>query len=224
MFGKKRNLIVVYKDELILNQLRKLVESNDDQEDAVVGIEDGSVSIVAWSEKVWRDQKKAGVIADKVLFLGNCKSSEELLPIVDLVFEDNGVKFGWAGKQAVLSYDVRALDDSEIYARFLDELKEMGAPNLLLPSKVDKEKEQHAGATSGELMVVEEQSRSTPKAVFSSALNSLRHGMDVAQKVGVQAITLAEDALTGRAQKERQMAFYGVVRLYREGLADFMEQ
>ena len=60
MFLEPKTLIVVYKDELMLNQLKKLIETKDDSEtDGVVGVTDESVRIVAWTEKVWRDQKKS---------------------------------------------------------------------------------------------------------------------------------------------------------------------
>ena len=53
-------LIVVYKDELVVNQLKKLVETRDDgSEKSIVGVRDGSVQIVAWTEEVWLDQKKS---------------------------------------------------------------------------------------------------------------------------------------------------------------------
>ena len=68
MFLETKTLIVVYKDELMLNQLKKLIETKDDSEtDGVVGVTDESVRIVAWTEKVWRDQKKAGNIMPRVL-------------------------------------------------------------------------------------------------------------------------------------------------------------
>lgn len=50
MYDEPQTLIVVYKDELVLNQLKKFVETNDDAED-------GSVTIVAWEEKMWLEQK-----------------------------------------------------------------------------------------------------------------------------------------------------------------------
>ena len=40
MFSNKKTLIVVYKDELLMNQLKKLIETNDDKEDAVIGTKD----------------------------------------------------------------------------------------------------------------------------------------------------------------------------------------
>ena len=46
--SQQTTLIVVYKDELLTNQLKKYVETNDDiDEENVVGTKDGSVKIVA---------------------------------------------------------------------------------------------------------------------------------------------------------------------------------
>ena len=53
MFYDTKTLIVVYKDEMLVNQLKKLVETNDDtQEGAVVGTRDDSIKIVSWTEKI----------------------------------------------------------------------------------------------------------------------------------------------------------------------------
>lgn len=86
-YNDPKTLIAVYKDELALNQIKKLVESNDDSADSITGTKDGSVNIVSWSENVWLDQKKAGNINDKVLFLGEIKGSEKLIPVVDIKFD-----------------------------------------------------------------------------------------------------------------------------------------
>ena len=67
-YGAK-TLIVVCKDEMLINQLKKFVETNDDKNvDSIVGTIDGSVNIVSWDEKTWIANKKAGNINDKVLF------------------------------------------------------------------------------------------------------------------------------------------------------------
>lgn len=53
MFGAE-TLIVVYKDEMLANQLKKLVETKDDIEGGkIVGTKDMSINIVSWTEKVW---------------------------------------------------------------------------------------------------------------------------------------------------------------------------
>ena len=62
MFETKKTLIVVYKDELLMNQLKKMVETHDDSEDQIVGTRDDSINVVSWTEKVWLGNKKAGNI------------------------------------------------------------------------------------------------------------------------------------------------------------------
>ena len=56
---EKRKLIVVYKkkDELALNYLKKLVETNDDKDEKIVGPEDNTVSIIDWTEKDYQNNK-----------------------------------------------------------------------------------------------------------------------------------------------------------------------
>ena len=82
MFGMPKTLIVVYKDEMLMNQLKKLVETNDDSESGdIVGTTDDSINIVSWTEKVWLGNKKAGNIKDKVFFLGEIKGTDKLIPV-----------------------------------------------------------------------------------------------------------------------------------------------
>ena len=76
MFETKKTLIVVYKDELLMNQLKKMVETHDDNEQGVVGTRDDSINIVSWTEKVWLENKKAGNIQGKILFLGEIKGTD----------------------------------------------------------------------------------------------------------------------------------------------------
>ena len=52
MFETKKTLIVVYKDELLVNQLKKMVEAHDDNKLSVIGTRDDSINIVSWAEKV----------------------------------------------------------------------------------------------------------------------------------------------------------------------------
>ena len=100
MFGNEETLIVVYKDEMVLNQFKKLAESrNRDQEYLANHPE---LNIIAWNEKTWLNNKKAGNIRGKILYLGQLKGTKELIPVVDIKFQKYGVCFGWAGNQAVL--------------------------------------------------------------------------------------------------------------------------
>lgn len=126
MPNEVRTLILVFKDkdELYSNLLRKLVDTKDDNQDTgeVVGTEDGSVEIVAWNEKQWLANK--GTISSKVLFLGEVKDADKLIPIIDVKYNKFGITYGWAGNQAVIYADPKALKSREDYNAFLDKLKQ----------------------------------------------------------------------------------------------------
>ena len=62
MFETRNTLIVIYKDELLLNQLKKLVETHDDSDQMGNDTKDESINLVSWTEKVWPGEKKAGNI------------------------------------------------------------------------------------------------------------------------------------------------------------------
>ena len=99
MFETKKTLIVVYKDELLMNQLKKLIETHDDDSDNMVGTKDDSINVVSWEEKVWLGNKKAGNIQGKILFLDEIKGTDKLIPVLDIKLDKYGIKFGWAGNQ-----------------------------------------------------------------------------------------------------------------------------
>ncbi|MBQ8984115.1 MAG: hypothetical protein IJ079_11080 [Lachnospiraceae bacterium] len=67
-----------------MNQLKKMVETHDDSENGVVGTKDDSINIVSWTEKVWLGNKKAGNIQGKILFLGEIKGTDKLIPVIDV--------------------------------------------------------------------------------------------------------------------------------------------
>lgn len=135
MFGTKKTLIVVYKDELLMNQLKKLVETHDDNEDGIVGTRDDSINIVSWTEKVWLGNKKAGNLQGKILFLGDIKGTDKLIPVIDVKFDRYGVKYGWAGNQAVVYADLKALTNRDDYDAFLETLSDMPIPEMLKANK-----------------------------------------------------------------------------------------
>ena len=142
MFNEPRQLIIVYKDELALNFMRKLIETNDDKDETIVGTRDKSVKVISWDEKMWLDNKKAGNINAKVLFIGNVKWTDKLLPLIDVKYNKWGIKYGWAGKQAIIVVDESAVKDRKFYERFLEdfssttEKNKFQGINLVMPAVV----------------------------------------------------------------------------------------
>ena len=135
MFETKKTLIVVYKDELLMNQLRKMVETHDDSEQRIVDTKAVSINIVSWKEKVWLGKEKAGDIQGKILFLGEIKGTDKLIPVLDIKFDEYGVRFGWAGNRAVVYVDPKVLTARKDYDAFLEKLFALPIPDLLKATK-----------------------------------------------------------------------------------------
>jgi len=234
MFGMTKTLIVVYKDEMLMNQLKKMVETNDDtNEQEVVGTRDGSINIVSWSEKVWLANKKAGNIKDKVLFLGDIKGTDKLIPVIDLKIDEHGIRFGWAGNQAVLYADTKELADREKYVQFIEQLANFPVPEMIKQAKnvkfnelTSEETEETAENETVEevdetVETTDEPKKKTP-AFLLKAKDVLAKGVDVAGKAGSIVAVKAEDLTRDRAAVKQQMLFYGVVKLYNDCLENFM--
>ena len=236
MFETKKTLIVVYKDELLMNQLKKMVETHDDTDDSVVGTRDDSINIVSWTEKVWMGNKKAGNISGKILFLGDVKGTDKLIPVIDVKFDDSGVKYGWAGNQAVLYVDPKALTNREGYDAFLEKLADLPVPDFL---KTLKENITSTGAAEETVEVVEEaveeavaepsdpdakEKKHKPLAIFTATKKALKNSADAIGKMGSQVAAKSEELFRDKNLMKRQMLFYGVVHLYNDGLERFMNQ
>ena len=202
-YTEPQTLVVVCKDEMLVNQLRKLVETKDDTgEESVIGTRDGSVKIVAWTEKVWLDQKKAGNIDSKVLLVGDIKGVDKLIPVLDIRFEECGVKYGWAGNQAVIAIDPKALKKEEDYNAFLEKLNALPVPEIIKkkPQAAPKENAAKAGAAVG------------IAAVFGMIAG-----------LGAAGAELAMSVFSNKTAVKQQMLFYGVLNLYNNHLEEFMQ-
>ena len=225
MFGMTETLIVVYKDEMLVNQLKKMVETKDDKDNEQVGTRDGSINIVAWSEKVWLANKKAGNIKDKVLFLGEVKGTDKLIPVIDVKFDEHGVRFGWAGNQAVLYTDIKAISKREDYLEFIEKLSLLPVPDMIKEPKNVRHVEAKMDDTSlqNEIVVTEQDDKKKVQIFFEKAKEALDTGVDVVGKVGSQALLKAEDIFRDKNAVKQQMLFYGIVNLYVKGLDSFMK-
>lgn len=223
MFEIAKTLIVVYKDEMLMNQLKKMVETNDDTDsEIVVGTKDHSINIVAWTEKVWLANKKAGNIKDKVLFLGDIKGTSDLIPVVDVKFDDCGVKYGWAGNQAVLFIDPKVISLKEDYMKFINKLKELPIPDMIKqPNNVKIAKSDTVEVKEQKDVVEYTEKRKTP-SVLIKAQKGILKGADAVGRVRNIVTNKTEDLLRDKKTVRRQMFFYGVVNLYRNGLEEFM--
>lgn len=221
MFNTAKTLIVVYKDEMILNQLKKLVETKDDTKDLVGGVRDNSINIVAWSEKVWLANKKPGNIQGKILFLGDIKGTDKLLPVIDVKFDNYGIIYGWAGNQGILYVNSKALTERDTYLSFIDELSQFPIPEAYkIPKNVnisDKNEDTSKIKVKENAIILKSKFH-----ILKEAKLKLSKQMDNIEKRGTNLAMKAEDFLRDKSYVSTQMMFYGVIHLYINGLEKFM--
>lgn len=218
MFDVRRKpLIVVYKDEMLVNQLKKMVETNDDRDDTVVGTKDDSVGIVYWTEDVWLDNKKAGTIKGKILFLDDIKGTEQLIPVLDVKYSEYGIRYGWAGDQAVVFVDERELNKRDNYNQFLVELSKQSIPAFM-------RKEVEEAKKVEEVNPVDENEDWIVSPFFHAAKAMFKPGVDaineLTERMGINVDSIFKD----KTKIRRQMLFFGIIKLYYVDLEKFMNE
>ena len=210
MFGLEKTLIVVYKDEMLMNQLKKLVETHDTvNSDRVSGTVREPFNIVAWTEKVWLGHKKAGNIKDKVLFLGDIKGTDKLIPVIDVVFDNYGVKYGWAGNQAILYSESKALNDREAYISFLNTIAELPIPEMIKKPQNIKIEAVHNKNEETDIQteaLIPADNKKGP-VLFAKAKNAIAAGLEHAEKFGNKVTDKAGDILRDKNAVRRQQLF-----------------
>ena len=221
MYYEPKTLIVVYKDEMLANQMKKLIETKDDTDGGLTGTRDSSINVVTWTEKIWLANKKAGNITSKVLFLGGIKGVDSLIPVVDVKFEKHGVRYGWAGNQAVIYADPGEIKTIDSYYAFYNELKSMPVPQAIKDASKPK-----TAPTKEQPQEEVKQESEEKKGFFAKGKDLLKKvedtivdGMvDMAEKASI----FTEENFRNKKAVERQMLFYGVINMYNEGLETFM--
>ena len=200
---EKRKLLVVYKkrDEIALNFLKKLVETKDDDvdNDKIVGTVDNSVSIIAWTDKEYKDNRKS--VTNKTVFLDDVNGAKNLIPIMDIKFRDCGVMYGVAGNQAVVAIDESAIKTNEDFDALQERYNEVLA-------EVGQEADNNED--------LKNRKRARAKHVGAIALTVLN---PLAGKLAYDAVKSEMDSI-GRLRK--MMFMYGLTRFYLDELEGFL--
>ena len=132
----KRNLAFVTKDELLYEQLKKLVETDDDEdEEILIGTKDGTVRMIRWEEQKWVYRKKTDTVDTKVIVIGDCKGADSGVKLMDVKFDQYGVRYGWIGNCAYVQADLRRIRAKGAYDAMLAELGELPVPDVIKEDK-----------------------------------------------------------------------------------------
>lgn len=205
MFGNNmKKLIIVCdnKTEEYANLLRQLISSKDDTENEVVGIEDGTVGVVVWLEKEYRNNMATISSNEHILFLGNGEvSKKEFNSSMKMYYDQFGMTYGWLGNRGVLRVTTE-IDDEEEYNKFVELYSNFNLDFEAIEFK--NFRETVAGMTAG----------------------GLAAGLAAGGIVGVAGAGIIGSKVVSvnRQKKIKQQQYHTlVVAFYREGLAKFLE-
>ena len=120
MIKKKKKKLIIVCDETTIkygNYLRQLITTNDDVEETVIGVEDGTVDAVVWDIKQYADNAPTLSASSYLLFIGENKASKSEIRTMPIKFNRFGMKYGWRGKRGVVIVD-KVLKDPDLISEF----------------------------------------------------------------------------------------------------------
>lgn len=97
--------------------LAQLISLEDDTEDETVGTKDGEVAAQVWLVKDYKANAAQLSSNQYILFIGQNKLIKEKSSHMNMEFAEFGMKYGWLGKQAVLS--VEKVVEADKYENFI---------------------------------------------------------------------------------------------------------
>jgi len=103
----RKQLVIVCEEKFrtYADYLSQLISLEDDDNDSIVGIKDGAVQALIWTEKDYK-ANAATISSDQyILFIGQGKLIKEKSAHMETIFSEYGMKYGWLGKQAFLSVE-----------------------------------------------------------------------------------------------------------------------
>ena len=224
MFGnnmKKLSIVCDNKTEEYANLLRQLISSKDDTENEVVGIEDGTVGVVVWLEKEYRDNMATISSNEHILFLGNGEvSKKEFNSSMKMYYDQFGMTYGWLGNRGVLRVTTE-IDDEEEYNKFVELYSNFNLDFEAIEFK--NFRETVANTVDKKAKGLFSKNKFTKAAMTAGGLAA---GLAAGGIVGVAGAGIIGSKVVSvnRQKKIKQQQYHTlVVAFYREGLAKFLE-
>ena len=187
MINQKEKLLIVYeqKDELAYNYLRKLIETNDDNNETgeIVGSKDNTISVIGWTEKVYLDNIKKKAINGKVIYLDDVKGTDNIAPIIDVRFDRFGICYGFAGKKALISIDENKIKSKEDF----DEMKDY-FESLSLENKTNQKSSNYPGSATKERLIAIALATVHPVLSIPFVFESIKTQKDLRDRMFIYAI------------------------------------
>ena len=218
---KKLIIVCDNKTEEYANLLRQLISSKDDTENEVVGIEDGTVGVVVWLEKEYRDNMATISSNEHILFLGNGEvSKKEFNSSMKMYYDQFGMTYGWLGNRGVLRVTTE-IDDEEEYNKFVELYSNFNLDFEAIEFK--NFRETVANTVDKKAKGLFSKNKFTKAAMTAGGLAA---GLAAGGIVGVAGAGIIGSKVVSvnRQKKIKKQQYHTlVVAFYREGLAKFLE-
>ena len=118
---KMKGIIIVCEDKLRKygDFLAQLVSLEDDTDESIIGVKDGEVNAVVWSESEYKSNTSQLSSNQHILFIGNSKMIKEKREHMLKKFCEHGIDYRWLGKQAALFVE-KGMDVEDRLYEFVD--------------------------------------------------------------------------------------------------------
>mgnify|MGYP001630496590 CR=1 FL=1 len=187
--------------------LAQLISLEDDKEDETVGTKDGEVAAQVWLEKDYKANAAQLSSNQYILFIGQDKLIKEKSSHMNMGFAEFGMKYGWLGKQAVLS--VEKVVEADKYENFISYAQNYQQNVERLIKSKDK-KALKAGAAAGAAGVA----KAGALAVISPVA--------LVPIAGIGAGVMAVKKFTLNSKIKEQQYSCAVMKFYLDDLSKFL--
>lgn len=187
--------------------LAQLISLEDDKEDGTVGTKDGEVAAQVWLEKDYKANAAQLSSNQYILFIGQDNLIKEKSSHMNMRFAEFGMKYGWLGKQAVLS--VEKVVEADKYENFISYAQNYQQNVEQLIKSKDK-KALKAGAAAGAAGVA----KAGALAVISPV------ALVQIARIGAGVMAIKKFALNSKI-KEQQYSC-AVMKFYLDDLSKFL--
>ncbi|KXT70735.1 hypothetical protein [Streptococcus cristatus] len=204
---KKLIIVCDEKHRKYGDYLSQLISLEDDTEDCVVGIKDGEVATQVWSEKEYQSNAPQISSSQYILFIGESKLIKEKGLHMKAVFSKYGMRYGWLGKQAILTVE-ESISVKE-YDEFL---------NFALDNQADIERLVEKKENKSFVDKVKENPMVGAKVAGIAALGVLGGAVGLSPIIGLK-IKRTIDLKKGIREQQYSCA---IIKFYLEGLSAFL--
>lgn len=218
--GMVKKKVTIVSDEKTLefaNYIRQLISVNDDKDDEIIGVEDGSVETAVWTEKEYLNNKAKLSSNQHILFVGDNKVSKSETACIDVKYNMFGMKYGWLGKTGMIQVNKKMLSPEE-YEVFISYCRAYEIEfNKIVMKKKKKPEIEDKEESKGKLL---KNGFAVGAVAVAAVFNPL---VPIVAIPGIAAIDTVNKVVIDKKVKEQQYRALSLI-MYLDALKEFLEE